>query len=258
MERKLAVVYPWASPFIWTACVDSMLNLRHPKETTVRYFRGAGWCSASRHLRGCQAAVEWGADYIVIVGSDQVYEPDMLERLMARVDEGYEVLAAMVPARCYVGWQEMRPFQPMAWRFKTTEQLGSIAMRPYRGMMVDADMVEVVEPDPDQPMQRIHFIGSGVLLFATDLLTSLQMPWFYETFNPETMERIASMDTKFVWRLQFEALADLWLDTSIEVKHIHPFEIDHTYQYRFADWATHSGPVDICNYLPPTTRETQP
>ena len=244
-------MYPWASPFMWTACVDSMLNLRHPQDTDVRFFRGAGWCSASRHLRGCRAAVEWGADYIVILGSDQVYEPDLLERLMARIDEGYDCVAAMVPARCYVGWQEMRPFQPMAWRFKTTAQLGG--PRAYRGMMADADMVEVVEPDPTQPMQRIHFIGSGVLLFPVDVLLALREPWFYETFDPVTYDRIASMDTKFVWRLQTEGMADLWLDTSIEVKHIHPFEIDRTYQHRFGDWSERGvGPVDICNYLPPT------
>lgn len=251
---RLAVVYPWASPFIWTACVDSMLNLRHPANTEVKYFRGAGWCSASRHLRGCRAAVEWGADYIVIVGSDQIYEPDMLERLMARVDEGYDVVAAMVPARCFVGWQEMRPFQPMAWRFKNTQQLGSLATRPYRGMMVDRDLVEVVEPDPDEPMQQIHFIGSGVLLFPVDCLLALKDPWFSETFNPITYDRLASMDTRFVWRLQWEAFADVWLDTSIEVKHIHPFEIDRTFQDRFMDWSERGvGPVDICNYLPPTT-----
>lgn len=253
MPNKLAVVYPWASPFIWTACVDSMLNLRHPEDTEVCFFRGAGWCSASRHLQGCRAAVRWGADYIVIVGSDQVYEPDLLERLMARVREGYDVVAAMVPARAYVGWQEMRPFQPMAWRFKNTEQLGSTAVRQYRGMMESADLIEVVEPDPDAPMQKINFIGSGVLLFPTECLTSLAEPWFFETFHPITYDRIASMDTKFVWRLQWEALVDVWLDTSIEVKHIHPFEIDRTFQHRFDDWKQEGGPVDIFNYLPPTT-----
>lgn len=239
---------------MWTACVDSMLNLRHPAGHDVRFVRGGGWCSASRHIRGCRAAMDWGADYIVIVGSDQVYEPDMLERLIARMDEGYEVVAAMVPARCYVGWQEMRPFQPMAWRFKTMQQLGTNNARPYRGMMRDGDMVEVVEPNDDEPMQRIHFIGSGVLMFRREHLEALKEPWFFETFNPETYDRLASMDTKFVWRLQVEAFADVWLDTSIEVKHIHPFEIDRSYQHRFTDWMEPGvGAVDICNYLPVTT-----
>lgn len=251
--RKLAVVYPWASPFIWTACVDSMLNLRHPEDTEVRYFRGHGWCSASRHLRGCRAAVEWGADYVLIVGSDQVYEPDMLERLMARIDEGYDVVAAMVPARAYVGWQEMRPFQPMAWRFKNMAQLGVNSVQSYRGMMQSAHLVEVVEHDPAQPMQQINFIGSGVLLFPTDCLLALKDPWFFEIFNSVTYDRLASMDTNFVWRLQWEAFASIWVDTSIEVKHIHPFEIDRTFQHRFDDWQQGGGPVDIFNYLPPTT-----
>jgi len=109
-----------------------------------------------------------------------------------------------------------------------------------------------VELQPDgEEMQQINFIGSGVLLFHTDYLLSLEQPWFFETFNPKTMERHASMDTKFVWRLQDEALATVWLDTTIKIKHLHPFEIDETFQYRFMDWMTPGvGDVDICDFLP--------
>lgn len=257
MTRKLAVCYPWASPFIWTACVESMLNLRHPHDTEVKYFRGGGWCSARRHLECTRQAVDWGADWILILGADQVYEPDLLERLMARTDEGYDCLAAFVPARCFLGWQDMRPFQPMAWRFKSMDRLGADQPRQYRGMKLDRDLIEVVDPKPGDPaMQKINFIGSGVLMFHRDHLLNLQDPWFYETYNPVTLDRLASMDTRFVWRLQWEAMADVWLDTSIKVKHIHPFHIDESFQTRFMDWSEKGvGDVDICQFLPETTTE---
>ena len=227
--------------------MESMLNLRHPDGCEVGFFRGGGWCSARRHIEACQKAVEWNADWILILGSDQLYEPDLLERLMARTREGYDVVAAFVPARGYFGQQQMRPFQPMAWRFKPR-----LESRQYKGAMEDSDMWEIVDPQPgDDEMQRIHAIGSGVLMFHRDHLLSLAPPWFSEMFNPETYERIANMDTRFVWRLQDEAFADVWLDTTIKVKHVHPFPIDDTYQYRFADWAEYGvGEVDICNYLP--------
>ena len=249
---KLAVVFPWSSPFIWTATTESMLNLRHPEGCEVRFIRGGGWCPARRHIEGCQKAVDWGADYILIVGSDQVYEPDLLERLIARTQQGYDVVAALVPARGYFGRNKMRPFQPMAWRLKTTDQLGSMEVREYRGYQTDGDMIEVVELQPgDEEMQQINFIGSGVLMFHTDYLLSLDKPWFFEKYDATTMERHASMDTTFVWRLQDEAFATIWLDTAIKIKHIHPFEIDDTFQYRFLDWMQPGvGDVDICRFLP--------
>ena len=60
------------------------------------------------------------------------------------------------------------------------------------------------------------------------------------------------MDTRFSWRLQWEAGATLWVDTSITVKHLHIFAIDDTFSERFADWAVpHPGvDLDICQYLP--------
>lgn len=198
--------------------------------------------------------MEWGADWILILGADQVYEPDLLERLMGRVDEGYEVIAAFVPARCFLGWQNMRPFQPMAWRFKNMQQLGTNGVSRYRGMKLDKSLIEVVDVDPETPIQRVNFIGSGVLLFHRQDLLALKEPWFYETFNPITLDRLASMDTTFVWRLQTEALVDVWLDTDIRVGHIHPFTIDESFQYRFSDWSEKGvGDVDICQFLPEST-----
>ena len=51
------------------------------------------------------------------------------------------------------------------------------------------------------------------------------------------MQRVADMDTRMVWRLAFEVGAQVWVDTTIKVRHLHTFEIDDTFQDRFADWA---------------------
>jgi hypothetical protein len=39
-----------------------------------------------------------------------------------------------------------------------------------------------------------------------------------------------------VWRLRSEAGAEVWVDTTIKVTHLHTFEIDDTFTDRFADW----------------------
>lgn len=245
--------YPWSSPFAWTAWADHLPNLERPDGATVRFFRGAGWCPARRHISICEQALEWGADLICIIGADQIHPEDMLPRLVSRWREtNGQVIAALVPARGYVGWQAMKPFQPMAWRFKRTSGgLGDIKPRQYRGMLADPDAVEVIDPSAGD-LQDVNFIGSGVLMFHRDQLLALSRPWFKETVDPVSYQRLANMDCTFVWRLQAEAHARVVVDTTIRVKHLHAFEIDETYPDRFADWMTEGkGDATICRYEAP-------
>jgi len=125
-----------------------MLKLRHPAGYEVDYFQGRGWSPACRHNHACEQAVAWGADHIVIIGADQVYEPDMLERLVARREAGHEVVAALVPTRGYIDDMKMRPFQPMAWRIKSSAV-------PIEW---DRAQLEVIDPAAGE-LPRIDFIG---------------------------------------------------------------------------------------------------
>ncbi len=264
---KLAVVIPWTSPFMWTGYVDAMLNLERPAEIRnvytgkaepldVRFFRGAGWCPAKRHLSGCQAALAWGADLICIVGADQIHPPDMLRRLVARWEQGCEVIAALVPARAFIGWQDMKPFQPMAWRLRAG---ASVDMATLNSLASITNQVDVIDAAAGE-LQQVNFIGSGVLMFHRDHLAAMSRPWFSEAFDPDTLERTASMDTRFVWRLQVEAGATVWVDTTIKVRHLHAFEIDETFQGRFDDWRQPGvGDPALCRFReasPATVPET--
>lgn len=246
---KLGVGYPWSSPFMFTDFVDTTLNLKHPKGYEVQFFRGEGWCPARRHIRLCERALDWGADLICIIGADQIHPPDMLERLVRRYEEGCDVVCALVPCRGYLHWQPMKPFQPMMWRFKSSEETGTFKVRQYRGMKEDGDMLHVIDPK-DGELQPVNFAGTGVTLFHKDHLLALERPWFKESIQMEGFTRVASQDVTFIWRLQMEANARVWVDTTIKVKHAHVFQIDESFQDRFADWGTGSGPENICPRKP--------
>jgi hypothetical protein len=232
---KLAVGYPWSSPFTFTQFAEHLPNLQTPSLADVRFFRGNGWCPARRHIHICEQALEWGADLICIIGADQVHPEDMLPRLVDRFNEGYEIVSALVPCRGYVNWQPMKPFQPMAWRFKTNDEMGDTKIRQYEGMKKSPEMIHILKRE-DGEMQKCNFIGSGVLMFHRDHLLALKKPWFYETVEYDNQERTANMDCKFVWRLQQEAGATVWVDTTIMVEHLNVFRIDDTFQERFTDW----------------------
>ncbi len=252
---KIACGPAWASPFVWTRFTETALNLRHPSGTTVKWIFGKGWCPARRHADLCEKALNWGADLIVFLGADQVYPDDLLERLISRFQQGYAVVSAPIPCRGYFEWNRgMKPFQPMAWRWTP-----NVDTRKYRGQHLDPEMIEIVPMTGE--MERVNFIGSGVLMFPAQILSQLKRPWFKETIDPETFQRFANQDCVFVWRLQEELGMFCWVDTSIDdVKHIHPFEIDRSFQDRFDDWMTPEGGGDpsIIQFNPAVVQSTEP
>jgi len=252
---RLGLCVPWDSPFVFLRFARSALNLHAPEGYDIQWFFGSGFCPARRHADACEQALAWGADLLCILGADQTYPADMLQRLVARRESSFYdmIVAAAVPFRGYVSWQKMAPFQPLAWRLESNET------REFRGVDYDADMMKLIDP-ADGEFQLAHIIGSGVLLFARETLLALKKPWFYERVDPETFHRVADMDTKFVHRLQVETGTPLYVDTTIKVRHCHVFEIDETYQHRFLDWMNPAEPStdrSICRFreeLPKGTR----
>lgn len=167
--EKLAIGYPWVSQFLWTLFAENAMNLQRPANS--RWFRGKGWCPARRHIDICEQAIKWEASHILILGADQIHPEDMIPRLIKRVEEdGCEVISALVPSRGNVPWMDMKPFQPMAWRWKN-----GIKSKAYRGYEKDKDMIETIKVS-DGDIQKIDFIGSGVLMFPVDDLLMIPKP----------------------------------------------------------------------------------
>lgn len=232
---KLALVMPWSSPFIWRKFCQNLADLLTTFERDgwgAKFFMGRGVDPASRHNDMIQQGLDWGADLICIIGADQIHPADMLGRLIDRWHETQGgVISALVPFRGYVSWQNMRPFQPMGWRI--VNKNGNV--REFRNMSDDPDMFEPIDPAAGD-LQKVDVIGSGVLMFHRMDIEALSKPWFYYKRDHETQARIADMDTKMVWRLRSEVQTQVWVDTTIKVKHLHDFEIDESFQNRFDDW----------------------
>lgn len=214
--EKLAIGWPWDSPFIWTPFALNLVNLERPSNSMV--FQGRGWCPARRHIHICEQAIECGASHVLIIGSDQIHPIDMIPRLISRVeDDGCDVISALVPTRGHIPRQEMKPFQHMAWK-------------------LHGDGSNSVVKVEDGDLQKIDFIGSGVIMFPIDCLLTIEKPWFKETYDIKNMGRVACMDTRFCWELKVNAGIDVWVDTTIDVRHLSTFSIDRTYSKRFADF----------------------
>ncbi|HDZ14482.1 hypothetical protein LCGC14_0646810 [marine sediment metagenome] len=217
--EKLAIGWPWDSPFIWTPFCQNLANLERPENSKV--FQGRGWCPAKRHIHICDQAIEYGASHILIIGADQLHPIDMIPRLISRIeDDGCDVISALVPTRGHIPKQGHKPFQHLAWRLKGDGTQ-------------DADTINKEDGD----LQQIDMIGSGVILFPIDAMLAIEKPWWREVFSLESMSRIACMDTRFCWDLKVLGGVDIWVDTTIDVRHLSTFPIDDTYAERFKDFA---------------------
>lgn len=228
--RKIGVCYPGDIPSVFAIAFDSMVNIQPPEGCEVRWFRGLGWCQARRRIQATEKAIEWGAEILVHMDIDQTYEPDVLVRLLKRIDEGYRIIAAMVPCRGYVKSSKMKPFQRLAWR--STK---------------DGTDFEPVDADSDPVVERCTFPTSACVMFHAEDIQKLRRPWYFYKFNFQDFRATQGEDGAWFYRMREELGIDSYVDKSIRVNHCHVFEIDETFPDRFADYAE-SGPEALCNY----------
>jgi len=227
--RKLAVCYPGDTPTVYMLAFQSIANIVSPKDCEVRWFRGVGWCQARRRNHAAEQAIEWGADLIACLDIDQVYEPDILERLVSRYDEGYRMIAAMVPGRGYVHGSNDVPFQRLGWKLSS----GQFTM---------------IDP-ADGDIQEAEFPTSAAILFCSGDLQRLKKPWYFYTYKPDDWSQVHGEDATFALRMKREVGVQGYVDTTIKVGHVAAFSIDDTFSERFADWATPGvGDPAICKY----------
>ena len=214
---------------VFARCVESLVAIEHPSDCEVRWFFGRGWCQARRRNHAAQQALDWEAEYIATLDLDQIYEPDILARLLQRHFEGIRLVAAMVPMRGYVKSGGVKPFGRLGWKIE------------------DGKFV-AVDPE-DGVLQRAEFPTSAAMMFRAEDLKRLSRPWYFFTYKPEDWAQVHGEDANFALRMLNELQVEGWVDTTIRVKHAHVFEIDETFSERFSDWSEKGvGDERICTY----------
>jgi hypothetical protein len=219
---KLAVVIPWGLPQIYRRTWETYESLEKPPHHTLIF--GTGRTPARRHEIGCEEALRWGASHILIMGGDQTYpEADTIRRMVKWIEVNNmnewihrkKVINCLVPIRGHRPGQGTRPFQPI-------------------GMTIDEETQELVPILRDgPPLVRAEIIGTGVMLFEASALKGMKKPWFGDEYMPGTNDVKTMQDVAFVQRMNNMGFQS-WCDTRIIIKHIGEFEIDDTWQWRFA------------------------
>ncbi len=219
---KLGIVIPWGLDYIWRRTWETYEELEKPPNYKLVF--GTGRTPARRHEIGCEEAMRWGSSHILILGGDQVYpEKDMIRRMVKWMEvenldqwmRRKKVVNCLVPIRGHRPMQGTKPFQPI-------------------GMMVDPNTNEQIPITRDcPPIVKAEIIGTGVMLFEADILNGMEKPWFNDIHKPGSNSTNVMQDVAFVQRLNNSG-SQVWCDTQIIVKHLGVFEIDDSFQSRFA------------------------
>lgn len=219
---KLAIMVPWGLDYIWRRTWETYEELEKPP--TYKLIFGTGRTPERRHEIGCEKAMNWGASHILILGGDQVYpEKDMIRRMFKWIEvqtmEQWlgrkKVINCLVPIRGHRPYQGTMPFQPI-------------------GTTIDTETNEQVPIRRDMgPLVKAEVIGTGVMLFEADILNGIERPWFGDINKPKSSSANIMQDVHFIQKLNM-AGCQVWVDTQIIVKHLGVFEIDDSFQSRFA------------------------
>lgn len=225
--KKLAVIVPWDSAFIWTAPAFNMLNWERPEGFEIRFFMGVGWCPAARHNDGIAKAQEWDADLIMFNGADHLCPKDILPRMIKRMNEGWDIVATCIPSRGVCGANRV-PFSGMSYKI--------IGPLPQENPLQCAPRESVKILTNEMEPQQSHITGTGDILMKAEILEGLEKPYFEEHIRKDgKYSRYAIQDSHFVYRCTLLGGARLFFDTSIKLVHLDVFGIDETYSERFKD-----------------------
>jgi len=235
-KSKIGVCVPWDTPFMWSAPAFNMMNWERPEGYDVRFFNGAGWCPAARHNQAVDKALTWGADLVMFNGPDHLCPFDILPKMLARINEGWDIVHVMPPSRGVVG-VDGTPFKALSYKV-----VGPI---PKDGAVLGGtppSSIKVLSYN-DEP-QESHICGTGDIMMKAAIFEGLQKPYFEEAIKKDgKYSRYPVMDSTFVHRCTIESGARMFCDTTIKLIHLDVFAIDETYTERFKD---KTGQFDWC------------
>ena len=192
-EPRILIAIPCMST-VHTQFMQSMLDLRKTGNTSYAVYTSSMIYDSRNNFAA--NALKKGFDRVLWVDSDMVFEPDMLVRLSADIDEGHDLVAALAFKRQY-------PVEPVVYQ--------SIEYDP-------ANLKVVAEPYKVYPSDSVFAIrgcGFGCVMTTTELLRRI-----WEKYGPP-FDPLTQMgeDLSFCYRAGLID-ADMVCDSRVKVGHI--------------------------------------
>lgn len=179
-----------------TVFVQSLVTLKKTQDCVVAFQMGS-LIYTSRNDLG-RLAIQSGADYVLWLDSDMVFEPDTLERMLKRVTEDkLDFLTGIY-------FRRVAPYTPVLFDELTYTAEG------YEGKAHWTEFKNL----PESGLVEVGGCGFGLVLMSTEMLMSVQAK-YGTMFQP--LQGLGE-DLAFCWRAR-ECGYKLMCDPSIEAGH---------------------------------------
>ena len=131
-----------------TVTASALLALRQPHEARAQFVIRAA-VDVARNMLAAEA-VRGGYDRVLWIDSDQTFDPDLMERLSADLDEGWDVVSGLYFSRAY-------PVEPVI----------------YKSIDAEHRTAERYVDYPRDAVFEIAGCGMGACMMRTDVLARM-------------------------------------------------------------------------------------
>lgn len=198
IERTLLIGVPCMSQ-VATEFYRSSVALRYPSNTRVMFsVTNSSMIYDARNLIS-QYAIENNFDRIMWLDSDMVFEPDIILRLNARLEEGYDIVSGLCFSRT-------EPYNPTCYK-----HLGFVDDENGRKRPVNDPYLDY----PQNDIFEVKAVGMAACMMNTSVLRAI-----YEAKGPAFSPIIGfGEDLSFCIRAK-EVGYKIYCDSSIKVGHV--------------------------------------
>lgn len=170
----------------------SLLRLKRPSDTVISHAKSSLVYDSRNAL--AETAVRRGYDRVLWLDSDMMFEPDLLERLSARLDEGYEMVTGIYTSR-------KPPITPCIY----SNIDPGVHATPYK--------------DYPEGIFEVQGCGFGAVMMKTSLIREVGEA-YGRPFSPAIG---LGEDLSFCARVT-DLGKKIWCDSTIQLKHVGTYE----------------------------------
>lgn len=189
---------------VHTQFMKSVVGMRLSGE--VRYFFGQSSLVYDSRNQLSRQALEWGADNILWLDSDMIFEPDMFEKMIKHMESGIEFVTGLYVTR-------KSPIKPVVYESIGETWDSQLAVVPY------------AEPVKNIPDELFEIDGCG---FGGVMVSARVVSHIYQLFGlPFSPQDGFGEDLSFCRRVK-EIGVPMYCDPSIKMGHVgqHVYTLD--------------------------------
>ena len=191
-DKKIVIGIPHTG-IINTDVMNGILNIRSQYPINIQMLKSSILYISRENL--AKAAINSNIDYLMFLDSDQVIQPDTVDRMAKYLDEGEDIITTLI-------FRKDPPYHPCI--FSESEEL------PNR--QISLKFYDIETADLSKPFY-VDSCGMGCMMMKVSVLKSMPEPWFLP--RPYTGE-----DISFIYDAVKKFGYKILCDPTIEIGHI--------------------------------------